>query len=131
MFDIKIAAFAAKAVGWSQFLPAASGVNGAAKLLGINKGFHHQDRMAVALLPVGVEPVQHQTQGTPSRITPWTSAGTNHGEFFEIRVPDNLRDERFRPADYCEGLSGAHGARTEGGIALFAASVLSGGLWST
>jgi len=68
MFDIVIAAFAAKAVGRAQFLPAAGGVNGAAKLRGIDKGFHNQDRMIVALLPVGAEPAQHQRQGTRTQI---------------------------------------------------------------
>jgi len=68
VFDIKIAALAAKAVGGSQFLPAAGSVNGAAKPLRIHKSFHDQNRMAVALLPVGAEPVGDQTQGTRTQI---------------------------------------------------------------
>jgi len=39
-------------VGLAQLLPTISRVDRAAKLLGIDKGFHHQHRMAILGLPV-------------------------------------------------------------------------------
>ena len=39
-------------VGLAQLLPAISGVDGAAKLFGIDKGFRHQHRVAILGLPV-------------------------------------------------------------------------------
>ena len=39
-------------VGRSQFLPAISSINGATKLVGIDKGFDHHHRMSIASLPI-------------------------------------------------------------------------------
>src|SRR6266446_2714277 len=40
------------AVGRSQFLPAISGIDGATKLVGIDKGFDHHHRMTIASQPI-------------------------------------------------------------------------------
>ena len=65
--DVEIAAHAAKAVGLSQLLPTAGGIDGAAELLGIHEGFDQRDRMAVTGLPVGRQTVQGQAQGARAR----------------------------------------------------------------
>jgi hypothetical protein len=39
-------------VGFAQFLPAVGRIDRATKLLGIDKGFHHQHRMAILGLSV-------------------------------------------------------------------------------
>ncbi len=47
MSHIIIALMAAIAFGAAQFFPAVGPIDRAAKVLGINKGFHHQDRMSI------------------------------------------------------------------------------------
>ena len=49
---IIIALVAATTISLSQLFPAVSGIDRATKLLRINKGFDHQDRVAIAHLPV-------------------------------------------------------------------------------
>ena len=48
VFNVLIAAIAAPAVGLTKFAPAAGRISRAAKLGGIDEGFDHQHRMAVA-----------------------------------------------------------------------------------
>src|SRR6266853_4853996 len=43
---------ASTAVGFSQLLPAVGRIDRATELIGIDKGFGHQYRMAIAILPV-------------------------------------------------------------------------------
>ena len=50
--EVKIAAHTAKAIGLAWFLPDIGRINGAAKLFGIDKGFHQHQWMAAALLPI-------------------------------------------------------------------------------
>ena len=50
--NIIIALMPPGTVGLAQLLPAVGRIDGAAKLLGIDKGFHHQHRMAILGLPV-------------------------------------------------------------------------------
>jgi hypothetical protein len=68
MGHIVIALVAAPAVGGTQFGPTAGGVDGAAKLRGIDEGLDHEDRMAVAGLPVGGESLERQGEHAGSEI---------------------------------------------------------------
>ena len=62
VLDVIIAATAAPAVGLAKFTPAAGRIDRAAELGGIDEGFDHQHRMAVASLPIGQKTLQGQTQ---------------------------------------------------------------------
>ena len=68
VLHVKVAAHTAEAVGRAQFLPAIGGINRAAKLFGIDERFDQHDRMIVARLPVGAEPIQRQAQRTGTEI---------------------------------------------------------------
>jgi hypothetical protein len=56
------APIASAPIGKAQFHPIAGGVNGAAKLLGINKGLGDEHRMVVAGLPIGAQALQRQSK---------------------------------------------------------------------
>ena len=60
--NIVVASATAPTVRQTQLLPAIGGVDRAAELLRVNKGFGHHYRMAIASLPIGAEPIQGQAQ---------------------------------------------------------------------
>src|SRR5690349_561893 len=67
VFEVIIAPMAAPTVGLAKLSPAAGRIDRAAELRGIDEGFDHQDRMAVASLPIGGEALQGQPVFAVSR----------------------------------------------------------------
>ena len=68
VLDIIIALMASPAIGQPQFHPIVGGVNSAAKLLRVDEGFNHQNRMAILKLPILTEPIERQTQHPRTQI---------------------------------------------------------------
>ena len=93
---------AASAVGRAEFGPAAGGIDGAAKPLGIDEGFDDQHGMVVAGLPIGAEALEGE------------------GEHAGSEVRDGVQDEKAAVVDDQRAAAVALGAGpTDPGVAVF------------